>query len=439
MPGSTDLRSLADEDLMQLIRRGDARAFEVDLRPPRRRRLLARLSHGRHARRRRGRRAGGVPVVWRSGARYERARGSVRTWVLGHRPPPRDRRAAARARCTTAPRAATRASRSGSSRGERTDAEVARREEARDRARGDGHAARRAVQVIELAYFGGFTHTEIAEMLDDAGRHGEGPHAAGAEEAARRSCGRGGDVAMSATAITTRGPTPLGAYLLGALPEDEARRLRAPSRRAAPAAAPRSSELRVAADALPAGRAARRAAARAQGAHHGRGRARGRAAAPPPAPRPTAPQRRAARRRGSAGAVAAPGARAGRLGAAARRRRRAAVGSPAAAAATTVTAQVRAAPRRRSQVAGRRPAADARRAAAARAAGRAASTRCGCKPGQTPAADQRRCSPPRSDGRPRSTCPARSTGVDRCWSPPSRAAARAAAHRASRSLDGLSA
>jgi RNA polymerase sigma-70 factor (ECF subfamily) len=47
----------------------------------------------------------------------------------------------------------------------RTDAEVARRQEA--------DAVRAAlqtlpgeqVQVIELAYFGGFTHTEIAEML----------------------------------------------------------------------------------------------------------------------------------------------------------------------------------------------------------------------------------------------------------------------------------
>ena len=37
----------------------------------------------RLARRRRGRRAGGVPVALALGARYERTRGSVRTWVLG--------------------------------------------------------------------------------------------------------------------------------------------------------------------------------------------------------------------------------------------------------------------------------------------------------------------------------------------------------------------
>ena len=83
MPGSTDLRSLADEDLMQLVQRGDPRAFE--------------LVYDRHsgaafslAYRMVGRGNVAEDVVqeaflsiWRSGARYERARGSVRTWVLG--------------------------------------------------------------------------------------------------------------------------------------------------------------------------------------------------------------------------------------------------------------------------------------------------------------------------------------------------------------------
>ncbi len=83
MPGSTDLRSLADEDLMQLVQRGDPRAFE--------------LVYDRHsgaafslAYRMVGRGNVAEDVVqeaflsiWRSGARYERTRGSVRTWVLG--------------------------------------------------------------------------------------------------------------------------------------------------------------------------------------------------------------------------------------------------------------------------------------------------------------------------------------------------------------------
>ena len=49
---------------------------------------------------------------------------------------------------------------------DRTDAESARREDARE-----VHGALREIpteqrRVIELAYFGGFTHTQIAEMLD---------------------------------------------------------------------------------------------------------------------------------------------------------------------------------------------------------------------------------------------------------------------------------
>ena len=74
---------LADEDLMQLVRQGDAQAFEV--------------IYERHATaafslafRMTGRRGAAEDVVqeaflslWRSGARYDRTRGSVRTWVLG--------------------------------------------------------------------------------------------------------------------------------------------------------------------------------------------------------------------------------------------------------------------------------------------------------------------------------------------------------------------
>ena len=74
---------LADEDLMQLVRRGDAQAFAV--------------VYDRHATaafslayRMTGTRNTAEDVVqeaflslWRSGARYDRTRGSVRTWVLG--------------------------------------------------------------------------------------------------------------------------------------------------------------------------------------------------------------------------------------------------------------------------------------------------------------------------------------------------------------------
>ncbi len=158
------LCSLADEDLMRYVRKGDAVAFEV--------------LYDRHsgvafslAYRIVGARAQAEDVVqeaflsiWRSGARYDRARGSVRTWVLG----------IVHNRAIDGLRRATvhdkrRASDDGIEErfesGDRTDVEVARREEA-----GTVRAAMDVLppeqsQVIELAYFGGFTHSEIAEML----------------------------------------------------------------------------------------------------------------------------------------------------------------------------------------------------------------------------------------------------------------------------------
>src|SRR3712207_756534 len=81
--GGESLRQLADEDLMQLVRRGTAEAFEVVYE----RHSTAAFSL---AYRMCGSRAAAEDVVqeaflsmWRSGSRYDRARGSVRTWVLG--------------------------------------------------------------------------------------------------------------------------------------------------------------------------------------------------------------------------------------------------------------------------------------------------------------------------------------------------------------------
>src|ERR671917_2076212 len=124
------LRTLADEDLMQLVRRGNAPAFEL---------LYERHSQAAFslAYRMAGSRGVAEDVVqeaflgiWRSGGRYERARGSVRTWVLGivhHRAIDALRRNLVHDR------------RRGSGEGmeerfeapERTDVEVARREDAR--------------------------------------------------------------------------------------------------------------------------------------------------------------------------------------------------------------------------------------------------------------------------------------------------------------------
>lgn len=104
-------------------------------------------------------------ALWRSGARYDRTRGSVRTWVLGivhnraidalRRNVVHDRRRASDdgiAERLEAP--------------ERTEAEVAQRDEAREIREALQALPEEQSRVIELAYYGGFTHTEIAEMLD---------------------------------------------------------------------------------------------------------------------------------------------------------------------------------------------------------------------------------------------------------------------------------
>jgi RNA polymerase sigma-70 factor (ECF subfamily) len=160
-----DLRSLADEDVMQLVRRGDARAFEV---------IYERHSGAAFslAYRMMGTRSGAEDVtqdaflsMWRSGARYDRARGSVRTWVLGivhHRAIDALRRATVHDRR----RAGDEGIEERFEARERTDVEAARREEAGTVRGALSSLPADQSQVIELAYFGGFTHTEIADMLD---------------------------------------------------------------------------------------------------------------------------------------------------------------------------------------------------------------------------------------------------------------------------------
>jgi RNA polymerase sigma-70 factor, ECF subfamily len=159
------LRALADEDLMQLVRRGKAAAFEV--------------VYERHASaafslayRIVGTRNGAEDVsqeaflsIWRSGARYDRGRGSVRSWVLGivhHRAIDHLRRATVHDKR----RASDEGMEERFEARERTDTEVARRDEAQTVRRAMETLPADQCQVIELAYFGGFTHTEIADMLE---------------------------------------------------------------------------------------------------------------------------------------------------------------------------------------------------------------------------------------------------------------------------------
>jgi len=103
--------------------------------------------------------------LWRSGTGYDPSRGSVRSWVLSvvhNRAVDAMRRVGSKAgRDVPDEGIAERLPAPDS-----TDAEVERREDARRvRTALDGLPPDQR-QVIELAYFGGFTHTQIAEMLD---------------------------------------------------------------------------------------------------------------------------------------------------------------------------------------------------------------------------------------------------------------------------------
>jgi RNA polymerase sigma-70 factor (ECF subfamily) len=160
-----DLRELADEELMQLVGDGEARAFEVvfDRHGGASFSLAYRIC---------GRRAMAEDAVqeaflslWRSGARYESTRGSVRSWVLAvvhHRAIDALRRGMVRdGRDVGEEVIAERVAASDS-----TECEVLRRDEAHT-----VHGALATLPpeqraVIELAYFGGFTHVQIAEMLE---------------------------------------------------------------------------------------------------------------------------------------------------------------------------------------------------------------------------------------------------------------------------------
>jgi RNA polymerase sigma-70 factor (ECF subfamily) len=160
-----DLRELADEELMQLVGEGEARAFEVvfDRHGGASFSLAYRIC---------GRRAMAEDAVqeaflslWRSGARYESTRGSVRSWVLAvvhHRAIDALRRGMVRDRRDVGDEGiAERVAASDS-----TECEVLRRDEAQTVHGALATLAPEQRAVIELAYFGGFTHVQIAEMLE---------------------------------------------------------------------------------------------------------------------------------------------------------------------------------------------------------------------------------------------------------------------------------
>ena len=163
---ANDIRDLADEEVMQLVQDGNPRAFE--------------LLYDRHggaafslSYRMVGNRVTAEDItqeaflsIWRSRLRYDQARGSVRTWVLGivhnravdalRRNVVHDRRRETMEGIEERHEAR-----------ERTDLEVARREEARNIRTALDTLPDEQRRTIELAYFGGFSHSQIAELLEE--------------------------------------------------------------------------------------------------------------------------------------------------------------------------------------------------------------------------------------------------------------------------------
>jgi RNA polymerase sigma-70 factor (ECF subfamily) len=162
-----EVQRLADEDLMLLIAREDPLAFEVfyDRHAGASYSLAYRIVGSRTTAEDVTQEA--LLSIWRSGARYDRARGSVRSWTLGivrnreidllRKESGRSPKLAAGGDEILERRAAE----------ELTDVEAVRRETA--------HEVRGAIKelpddqsrVIQLAYYGGFSHSEIAEMLNE--------------------------------------------------------------------------------------------------------------------------------------------------------------------------------------------------------------------------------------------------------------------------------
>jgi len=149
---------------MALVQRGDARAFEA--------------IYDRHgaaafslAYRIAGTRAAAEDIVqeaflsvWRSSVRYQPERGNLRSWLLSvvhNRAIDGLRRSLAHSRHEVDDEGLEERKAAA----EYTDVEAIRRDEARTiRSAMDGLPADQ-LRVVELAYFGGFTHSQIADML----------------------------------------------------------------------------------------------------------------------------------------------------------------------------------------------------------------------------------------------------------------------------------
>ena len=105
-------------------------------------------------------------AIWRSRVRYQRDRGSVRNWILGivHN---RTIDSLRRHQVHAKRRASAEGIEEREVAAELTDVEAFRRDEQRQVRAAMETLPAAQLRVIELAYFGGFTHTQIADILDE--------------------------------------------------------------------------------------------------------------------------------------------------------------------------------------------------------------------------------------------------------------------------------
>jgi len=160
----TDIQRLADEEVMVLLRDGNPDAFEViyDRHGGAAFSLAYRIVGDRNVAEDITQEA--FLSMWRSRVRFDRERGSVRTWVLGivhHRTIDALRRNMAHDRRRTSAEGLEERQEAP----ERTELEVARRDEAREVREAMQTLPGEQLEVVRLAYFGGFSHTEISDML----------------------------------------------------------------------------------------------------------------------------------------------------------------------------------------------------------------------------------------------------------------------------------
>ena len=162
--GKSTLRDLADEDVMARFQDGDPLAFEVIF--DRHAAVAFSLAY-----RICGRRAIAEDIVqesflslWRSGARFDPTRGSVRSWILGtvHN---RAIDSFRKERLTSSQNVGDEGLAERMPAPQRTEAEIERRDDARQVRAALVTLPEEQRRVIELAYFGGFSHTQIAELL----------------------------------------------------------------------------------------------------------------------------------------------------------------------------------------------------------------------------------------------------------------------------------